>query len=328
MGIYEIIMLIVAYAFLLFLSLILFVAGSWVMKLLGKIIHVISYPVRKLWDVINDLLDGHAEYITIGEKRFRFYVFGGFKGFLMFACLFLFTIIAAVTVLKQVTDLETLVLTILDNTVLGACLLLLRNIGSDNATQITAAMLFATGFSAGVSVFCSRPLENAKWYIRFIAGVFSLAAMIALAIILEDVFASIGNWGYDTFMRLYERRGGGIFVTFGRIIALVVLAYLAILTFLLVVEQYVSFVAIVPMSIFTYGLISYGITAFQKVIHIPDAAAGVTDWIMTIVLFVVVEVLRNKYDKIDKYAKAILRKIFGGRFKGRAHKSVDFTGYE
>ena len=59
----------------------------------------------------------------------------------MFVCLVLFTVIAAVTVLKHVTDLEMLVLTVLDNTVLGACLLLLRNIGSDTATQITAAML-------------------------------------------------------------------------------------------------------------------------------------------------------------------------------------------
>ena len=47
-----------------------------------------------------------------------------------------------------------------------------------------------------------------------------------------------------------------------------------------------------------------------------------TGGIMTIVIFVVVEVLRNKYDKIDKYVKALLGKIFRG---GRTRKSADFT---
>ena len=321
MGIFTIISIIISLAFLLFVSLILFTAGSWVMKVLGKIIHFISYPLRKLWDAINSLLDKCAEAIAIGRKRLEFNVFGGFKGFLMFVCLILFTVIAAVTVLKHVTDLEALVLTVLDNTVLGACILLLRNIGSDTATQITAAMLLATGFSAGVSAFCSRPLEDAKWYIRFIAGVFSLCAMIALAIILEDVFQSVGNWCYDTFISLSERRDGGIFINSGRIIALVVLGYLAILTFMLVIEQYVSFVAFVPISLFVYALISFGITQFQKLVHVQETGQMVTGGIMTVVIFVVVEVLRNKYDKIDKYAKALLGKIFRG---GRARKSTDF----
>ena len=78
---------VISFAFLLFISLLLFVGAGWVMKILGKIIEIISWPVKKLWGLINRLMDKGIE-ATIGETRFC--AFGGFKGFLMFICLILF----------------------------------------------------------------------------------------------------------------------------------------------------------------------------------------------------------------------------------------------
>ena len=312
---------VISLAFLLFISLFLFVGAGWVMKVLGKIIHVISWPVRKLWDLINRLMDKGIE-VTIGNKRF--YAFGGFKGFLMFVCLILFAVIAAISVLNYVVDLETLVFAIMDNTMLGACILLLKNIGSENANQITAAVLFAAGFSAGISALCSKPFEDAKGYIRFIAGAISLVVMIALTIILEGVFESAGNWCYNTFMSLTEQSGGGIFKSFGRIVALIVFGYLAILAFLLIIEQYASFVAVIPIALFAYGIVSYGVNGILTLVNAADAVLIASGLILTVVIFVIVEVMRNKYDMFEKYAKIILGKIFGGR-KGKTPKTEDAT---
>ena len=82
----EIIGFSISIAFVLLLFLACFFVGTGLMKVVGAIIKFLSYPLRKLWNVVSNLLDKCEESLVDGRKGLSFGVFGGFRGFLIILC--------------------------------------------------------------------------------------------------------------------------------------------------------------------------------------------------------------------------------------------------
>lgn len=307
MSVFSSIVTVGAIIFLIYISLVLFVYISYVMDFIGKATGFLAYPFKKLWKTAKQLIQKNTNPQLKQRLNNKFSAFGGFAGGLVFIVVALLALLTTLSVLQEISDKATLLILVLENTVMGAFMF---GIADGTLTNVTASTVLAIGFSAGFSLLCMNPVSKGKWYINVGMYIFSFITMIGLAIGLDSVFQLVGEWGYKTIIELYQYRGSGFFSMAGRIIALIVLGYVAILMILSTVEQYLSFIAFIPISIAFYGLIQSGISFFLTTIGATENVTYAVAMILTFALIIGVDILRNRYEGLREKIKPLVDNIF------------------
>lgn len=320
MGVFSSIMMVGAIIFLIFISLVLFVYISYVMEFIGKVTGFLAYPFKKLWKTAKLSLQKNEDPEFMQRLNSRFSAFGGFAGGLVFIVVGLLALLTLFYVPQEISDKPSLLILFLENTVMGAFLF---GVADGTLTSITASAVFAIGFSAGFSLVCMNPVSKGKWYIKVCMYIFSFITMIGLAIALDSVFQVVGNWGYKTIIELSRYHGSGFFQIAGRVLAVIVLGYAAILMILSTVEQYLSFIAFIPISIAFYGVIESGISFLLKTVNATENVTTAVGIILTFVLIVGVDLLRNRYEELREKIKPFVDGVFRRLFRRKPKKSLD-----
>lgn len=300
-----------AVVFLVFISLVLFVYLSYVMEFMGKAAGFLSYPFKKLWELAKQWVQKNTDPYLQQTLNDKFSVFGGVGGILAFVAVALSALWAAFWVTREISDKIALLLLVMENTVMGGFLL---GVANGTLADVSASSVLAIGFSAGFSLFCMKPVSKGKWYIKVCMYIFAFITMIALAMVLNSVFQVVGDWGYQTITALLQHSDGGFFLKAGRILALIGLGYAAILLILSTVEQYLSFIVFIPISIAFYGLIQWGISFILKVTGATEGLLQAAGIVLTFILIVFADILRNNYEWLRKKIKPLTGKIFSRLF--------------
>lgn len=315
MGVFSSLVMAGAIIFLIFICLVLFVYISYVMEFMGKAMGFLAYPFKKLWKITKQTIEKNTSPRLMQILNNKFSAFGGFAGGLVFIVVALLALLTTLFVLQEISDKVALLILVLENTVMGAFIF---GAGKETLTNITASTVFAIGFSAGFSLLCLNPVSKGKWYIKVIMYIFSFITMIGLAIALDSVFQLVGNWGYQTIVELSQYRGSGFFQMAGRILALIALGYVAILMILSTAEQYLSFIVFIPISMAFYGLIQSGILFILKTIGATETVTNAVSIILTFVLIIGVDILRNNYEWLRKKIKPLVDRVFLWLFRKNA----------
>ncbi len=321
MGVLSSILMAGAIVFLIFVSLVFFVYLSYVMEFMGKAAGFLAYPFKKLWEKAKQLVQKNTDPQLQQTLNNRFSAFGGAAGFFAFVAVALLAVWAALWLTQEISDKVALLILVLENTVMGGFIF-----GAANGTlaDVSASTVLAIGFSAGFSLFCMNPVSKGKWYIKVSMYIFSFITMIGLAIALDHIFQLVGNWGYQTMTELLQSRDGGFFPTAGRILALIGLGYIAILLILSTVEQYLSFIVFIPISLAFYGLIQSGISFLLQTLGVATDIIQIVPLILTYILIFGVDVLRNRYEWLREKIKPLTDKIFLRLFGKKSKKQTDF----
>ena len=320
MNLFSSIMMVGVIAFLIFISLVLFVYLSYVMEFMGKAAGFLAYPFKKLWELAKQWVQENTDPELQQTLNDRFSVFGGAAGFFAFIVVALLALWAAIWITQETSDKIALLLLLLENTVMGGFIF-----GAANGTlaDVSASTVLAIGFSAGFSLFCMNPVSKGKWYIKFCMYIFSFITMIALAIALDSIFQVVGSWGYQTMTDLLQHSDGGFFLKAGRILALIALGYVALFLILSTAEQYLSFLVFVPISFAFYGLVQWILSLLLQTIGVP---ANVTDVVLlglTFALIFGVDLLRNRYEWLRDKIKPLTDKVFLRLFGKSAKKQTE-----
>ena len=295
------------------ICLALFVYISYLIQWTNKATAFVATPLTLLWKKIKQFLKKYENPQTAITLNYKFHVFGDFKGFLFFSLMGIFAIAMFLSVASKLSDGTELLLMALDNTVIGACIIAMSE---QTLTDVSAPFILATGFSAGFSLFCMKPVGEGKWYIKLCMYLFSVVAMIALAMVLENVFQVVGNWGYGVMTDLFRQSGRGFFYAIWRILVLIVLGYIALLLILTVIEQYLSFIAYFPFFLITGGLISMGVEALGDMLNASrNTMQIISGSIIPFGLIIGIEVLRDNYENIRNAIKPFVNKAWKWVFK-------------
>lgn len=315
MNVFSSIVMVCAVAFLIFISLVLFVYLSYVMEFMGKAAGFLAYPFKKLWELAKQWAQKNTDPQLQQTLNDRFSVFGGAGGFLAFIVVALSALWAALWVMQGISDKVALLILVLENTVMGGFIF---GVANGTLANVSASTVLAIGFSAGFSLFCMNPVSKGKWYIKVCMYIFSFITMIALAIALDSIFQTVGNWGYQTMTELLQYRDGGFFPRAGRILALIVLGYVAILMILSTVEQYLSFIVFIPVSMAFYSLIQSGISFILKTIGAPENVIHAVALTLTFALIIGVDILRNRYEWLREKIKPLTDIVFLRLFRKKS----------
>lgn len=307
MSVFSSILMVGAITFLIFISLVLFVYISYIMEFMGKAAGFLAYPFKKLWETAKQSIQKNTSPQLKHRLNSKFSAFGGFAGGLVFIVVALLALLTTLFLLKENSDKVALLILVLENTVMGGFIF---GVGYGTLANVSASTVLAIGFSAGFSLLCLNPVSKGKWYIKVIMYLFSFITMIGLAISLERVFQLVGDWGYQTIIELLQHRGGGFFQMAGRILALILLGYVAILMILSTVEQYLSFIVFIPISFAFYGLVQSGISFLLQKLGATENVIGVVSLALTYALIVGVDILRNNYEWLRKKIKPITDIVF------------------
>ena len=311
MKVFSWILSIGAIAFLIFLSLVLFVYVTYVMEFIGKVTGFLSYPFKKLWKMAKQLIQGNTDPYLRDRLNNKFSAFGGIAGCLVFIVVAILALLTTRFLLQEVSNKVDLLILVLENTVMGGFIF---GVAKGTLSDITASTVLAIGFSAGFSLLCINPVSNGKWYIKVCMYIFAFITMIGLAIGLDSVFQHVGNWGYKTLIESYQYSGSGFFQKAGRIIALIVLGYVAILLILSTLEQYLSFFAFIPIAFAAYGLVQGGISFLLQKLGATQMILDAVSLILTFAVIIGVDILRDNYEwlreKIKPFTDGVFLRLF------------------
>lgn len=307
MDVFHSILMAGAIVFLIFVSLVFFVYLSYAMEFMGKAADFLAYPFKKLWKLVKQWVQNNTDPRLQQRLNDRFSVFGGAVGFFAFIAVALLALWAAIWLLKETSDKVALLLLLLENTVMGGFIF---GAAYGTLADISASTVLAIGFSAGFSLFCMNPVSKGKWYIKVCMYIFSFVTMIGLAIVLDQVFQVVGNWGYQTMTELLQSNDGSFFSTVGRILALIGLGYIAILMILSTVEQYLSFFVFIPIAFAFYGLLQAGLTFVFQAIGMGENTMQIVFLTLTFALIFGVDLLRNRYEWLREIIKPFTDKVF------------------
>ena len=228
----------------------------------------------------------------------RFSVFNGFVPFLLFAFAILFSTVAFLISSHTWNINDNYFTQLMYNTTLGSFIGFMTD-----GLDFTPATLVAIAFSHALLPLCmnthNKKDKKAPIYIRIPCYIVYLLASAVLASMLAGVFQSVGQWGYQTMLSLYAKKAGNFLLAVGKIIALIPLAYVALLLCLITIRTYAE--------CFVFGLIGMvAIIVFGLLLSlIPEAYATLNEVLTAIVIlgiFFGLDVLQAKaIDKVDRY---------------------------
>ena len=221
---------------------------GWLLKIALKILEVgyslvvvfslmMSKPIRKLLDKIKAYV-GEKLPIPDGLNRF-FHPFNGLMPFLLFLAALIFAGVSFWISSRNWDPNDNYLVNMLYNTTLGSFLGFLSG-----GLEFTPATVVAIAFSGAMLPLCmdthNRGEEKAPVYIRMPCYAVYLIACSILATMLTGVFQSVGQWGYQTILELFNLKGASFLVIAGKILAMIPLCYIALLLCLITVRTYVE----------------------------------------------------------------------------------------
>ena len=166
-----------------------------------------------------------------------FFPFNGFMPFLLFAAALIFAVVSFWISASHWDTQDNYLIDLIYNTTLGSFFGFLSG-----GLDFTPATIVAIAFSGTLMPLCMAShdpeFDKAPWYIRAVCYTVYLVAFSILARLLTGLFQTVGQWGYDTIISLYNRKTEGFFATVGKVLPLIPLCYVALLLCLITVKTY------------------------------------------------------------------------------------------
>ncbi|MBO5837622.1 MAG: hypothetical protein J6Q92_07010 [Oscillospiraceae bacterium] len=166
-----------------------------------------------------------------------FWAFNGFMPFLLFAAALIFAVVSFWISASHWDTNDNYLIDLIYNTTLGSFTGFLSG-----GLDFTPATIVAIAFSGTLMPLCMAShdpeFDRAPWYIRAVCYTVYLVAFSILARLLTGLFQTVGQWGYNTIVSLYNRKTEGFFATAGKVLPLIPLCYVALLLCLITVKTY------------------------------------------------------------------------------------------
>ena len=238
---------------------------------------LMSKPFRLLLDKIKDSL---GRKLPVPERlNQRFSVFNGLVPFLLLMTALVFSALAFWISSRNWDPNDNYLTYMIYNTTLGS---FLGFVSGD--LEFTPATVVAIAFSGAILPLCmdahNTEYEEAPIYIRIPCYAAYLIACSILATMLTGVFQSLGQWGYQTIVDLFQQTGGTFFAQAGKIIVMIPLCYVALLLCLITVRTYAE--------CFVFGLVGMvGLIVVLLLLELIPEAYNTLKEILSVVIVVV-----------------------------------------
>jgi len=296
MSLFDIIMTVIVLGVMAGIAFLAFSFLSMLMPILDKICNFITWPLRKLGQLLRSLTAPALDFFRSLTGHHSLESFGGPGVLFFFLAALTFSVIYALLLVNGGESQNILEL-ILYNTPMGAFILLIQN-GFD--FSVDPAALVAAGFSGFLATACMNRVSDLKWYVWAPYCLVFIAFSAIVASFCAGFFEAVGSWGITTITALSDATvGSGISLVF-TYIALIVLGYLAIVLFSLVVREYYACLCFGPISLAVFVIVG-GI--FEKLVR-PEQYEGPgyhwSEYVLLLLLLsvlVLVEFIRDQYDK-------------------------------
>lgn len=192
-------------------------------------------PFKLLFSAIKDALA--SRYPIPYALNDRFYAFNGFMPFLLFAAALIYTVIVLCISFFQWDSDNNYVQHLLFNTTLGSFFGFMSG-----RLDFSPAAIMAIAFSGSLLPLCMSSHEcggiKPRWFVRVPCYIVYLITSSSLAVMLTGLFGVVGQWGFDTIVTLFNQESNSFFATAGKILALIPLAYIALLLCMIAVRTY------------------------------------------------------------------------------------------
>lgn len=286
---------------------------SFLFSIIGLVIKIAFYAVIYLYIGIKMLIDlmskpfneilkkinaSYRKRLSYSLDR-RFSAFNGFLPFALFMTALIFAVVAFWISARHWDAHDNYLIDMIYNTTLGSFTGFFSG-----GLDFTPATIVAIAFSGTLMSLCmdshNTEYEKAKWYVRAPCYIVYLVAGSILALMLTGTFQTVGQWGYDTIVSLYQRKTEGFFPIVGKILALLPLCYMALLLCLNAVKTYAESLLFGFLGMVALVLGGWLLT------YLPDTLGAFKDVAMGVFvlgMFFGLDVLQGK--AVDRFGKFI-----------------------
>ena len=192
-------------------------------------------PFKLLFGKIKEILDERFPVPYTLDSKFR--AFNGFAPFVLFIAALAFVVIALCINFANWDPDDNYITHLVYNTTLGSFIGFLSG-----GLEFTPATVVAIAFSSSLLPLCMESHNQGdlkpRWYVRVPCYVVYLLASSTLAVMLTGLFGTVGQWGFDTIVNLFNQETTTFFAPVGKILALIPLGYIALLLCLIAVKNY------------------------------------------------------------------------------------------
>ena len=272
-----------AYVAYRFLSLLL----PWV----SKIFDFITWPIRKLWEMLKMLVEGILPVgLTCGAE-----MFGGVGSLIVFLASLAFVVVVCIVAAIR-GDFSDTMEPLIYNTTMGTFYALFSE-----GFSISPATVLAVGFSGFLASTCMKSAEDIPWFIWIPYCIVFVAMSAFLVTYLTPAIESVGTWGWDSLRSLWADKGTGFFGKLGRGIALLFLGYLTLVCLVMVVREYFACLCFGPITLVAIILVML----LMQIITGTGNGVPEPTWmgVVIVILFfgsmLFVEFMRERYESGD-----------------------------
>ncbi len=200
-------------------------AFEWVVK-----------PLAFLWNKIKLLLCKvpfiHRLVDKKGSLDNRLDRFGGLSCLVLLGASVLFIAISLLASWKQGV-LEDSLRDILLNNTFGSFLNLF-----ETGFSLTPGLLISVCFASFLAHICIDKADRVKWYIWIPYCVIFIGMSSILSSYLTGIFDTVGTWGYNSIVSLWNNTSTSLAVKILRFVPLAVLAYFAVISLVIAIREY------------------------------------------------------------------------------------------
>lgn len=191
-----------------------------------------STPFSWTWEKIRDFFEDH---LTVsGRLDDRFWAFGGFREFLLFCVILIFTVVNGAVHLSG-QQAANYWMDLLYSTTLGSFFEVVQK-----GMVATPATMVAVAFSGFLFAACFDTLEDARLYVKIPCFVLYFIMSANLALLMTDVFNIAGDWLYTTGMNLMDDTSGSNWEQFGRLLLALPMVYMLLLLAFITLSEYLE----------------------------------------------------------------------------------------
>ena len=260
----------------------------------NDVFNFVTWPIRKISQLVRAQSEEHTPRLIPKSLDAKFSAFGGVVTFFLFAASAIFVVVVFIVEICITKNAGDTLERIIFNTTMGAFLALF-----DEGFSFSPANLVAVGFSGFLASTCMSRADNVKWYVWVPYCTIFIAMSAIVASFLAGIFEIVGNWGLESIEMLNKADNTSIFSLVGRSLALIVLAYFALVLIVMTAREYYACVCFGPLSMAIFTVATTVIHYLWGDPNYTGPGFHWTEYLMLLAMYasiILVEYFRQDYD--------------------------------
>lgn len=294
MGAVEITLTLIVFGISVALFFVAFRFLTGLIPFVNDVFNFVTWPIHKIGQLIRKQGQEHTPRLIPEALDAKFSAFGGAGTFFLFAASAIFVVVVFVVEICITKTAGDTLERIIFNTTMGAFLALF-----EEGFSFSPANLVAVGFSGFLASTCMNRAENVKWYIWVPYCTIFIAMSAIVASFLAGIFEIVGNWGLESIEMLEKTGDSSFFPLVGRTIALIILAYFALVLIVMTAREYYACICFGPLSMALFCIAGMLIQHFWADPDYAGPGYHWTEYLLLLVMYaaiILVEFFRQGYD--------------------------------